>query len=480
MPRLVVRRTSLLLGRDHDLAGGTEHDPLDRVGEVDALDRLVVTTGGQQRGLVDEVLQLGADHARRRGRDVVERNRGGQRHVPGVHLENAPTTVPIRRVHDNAAVEPSRSEECRVEDLGTVGGGQYHHALVPRETVHLGEDLVERLLALVVTTEVDRPTPGPPDRVELVDEDDRRRHLLRLFEQVAHPARADTDDHLDELRSGDRQERHGRLARHRPREQCLAGAGRTGEEHASGDLGSEPAEPVGVPEELDDLHDFVLDLVDPGDVGEGRSATRLRLVQACPRAPEPAETTAGRHRGAPEHPHEQSDDEQGRQEGEEDLGQGRTGRLRLGGDLHSTVEQLLDETVVRERGPFRLEVGHLRRGLAALRVPDLVLEGTGDRVARGGDVGHVAIYHLLMEERIRNGCPFGFLVAGDDDRHDDPVHDEQEQQEPPEATYHLLPVGRLALVLVVMLGHALRAPRLGPTVVPAVTRRRRITRRWRG
>ena len=32
--------------------------------------------------------------------------------------------------------------------------------------------------------------------------------------------------------------------------------------------------------------------------------------------------------------------------------------------------------------------------------------------------------------------------------------DEQEQQEPPEATYHLLPVGRLALVLVlvVMLG----------------------------
>ena len=143
--------------------------------------------------------------------------------------------------------------------------------------------------------------------------------------------------------------------------------GGTGEEHAPGDLGAEPAEPVGVPEELDDLHDFVLDLVDPGDVGEGRPTTVSGSYRPRPSAPEPAEATAGRHRGAPEHPHEQSDDQQGRQEGEEDLGQGRTGRLRLGGDLHSTVEQLLDETVVRERGPFRLEVGHLRRGLAALR-----------------------------------------------------------------------------------------------------------------
>ena len=99
------------------------------------------------------------------------------------------------------------AEQGRVEDLGPVGGGQHDHALVAGEPVHLGEDLVERLLALVVTAEVDRPAPGPADRVELVDEDDRRCDLLRLLEQVAHPARADADDHLDELRRRDRQER---------------------------------------------------------------------------------------------------------------------------------------------------------------------------------------------------------------------------------------------------------------------------------
>src|SRR3954467_13623739 len=63
------------------------------------------------------------------------------------------------------------------------------------------------------------PPPAPPagregaaarpaDRVELVDEDDRRRDLLGLVEQVAHPAGADADDRLDELRGGDGEERH--------------------------------------------------------------------------------------------------------------------------------------------------------------------------------------------------------------------------------------------------------------------------------
>ena len=53
-------------------ARGAEDDLLDRVGEVRQLDALVVAAGGEERRLVDQQREVGAGHARRRGRDRVE------------------------------------------------------------------------------------------------------------------------------------------------------------------------------------------------------------------------------------------------------------------------------------------------------------------------------------------------------------------------------------------------------------------------
>jgi hypothetical protein len=55
---------------------------------------------------------------------------------------------PARSGH--APVETSRSQQRRVEDLGPVGRGQHDDRLHALEAVHFGEDLVERLLALVI------------------------------------------------------------------------------------------------------------------------------------------------------------------------------------------------------------------------------------------------------------------------------------------------------------------------------------------
>src|SRR5206468_2151742 len=90
-----------------------------------------------------------------------------------------------------------------------------------------------RVLLLVVPAE-----PGgaarPAERVELVDEDDRRRLLPRLLEQIADSRGAHADEHLDELGARDREERHARLARDRAREQRLAGSGRPDQQYAFG------------------------------------------------------------------------------------------------------------------------------------------------------------------------------------------------------------------------------------------------------
>src|SRR4029077_6901855 len=78
-----------------------------------------------------------------------------------------------------------------------------------------------------------------PDRVDLVHEDDAGRVLLALLEEVAHPGGADAHEHLDEVRGGDREERHVRLGADGLGEQGLTGAGGPDEQDALRDLASE-------------------------------------------------------------------------------------------------------------------------------------------------------------------------------------------------------------------------------------------------
>ena len=72
-------------------------------------------------------------------------------------------------------------------------------------------------------------------------------------EEVADPRRADADEHLDEVRPREREERHPRLARHRAGEQRLARARRADQQHALGDPPAEGLVLLGRPEELGDL-----------------------------------------------------------------------------------------------------------------------------------------------------------------------------------------------------------------------------------
>src|SRR5262249_10848194 len=129
-------------------------------------------------------------------------------------------------------VEAARSQQGRIEHIRTVGGRQDDDALARAEPVHLGQNLVERLLLLGAAAREDAAATGTPDGVELVDEYDRRRRLTGLLEQVTDSRRADADDDLDKLRGTQAEERHAGLAGHRPRQQGLAGSGRADQQDA--------------------------------------------------------------------------------------------------------------------------------------------------------------------------------------------------------------------------------------------------------
>ena len=307
-------RLLLLVVDDHAAAlGAHQHLVLGHL-EVEHADHVLVLAGGQESGLVHEVLEVGADEAGCTAGDDVEVDVGRERHLLGVDAQDAFTAAHVGPIHDDAAVEATGAHDGGVEDVGAVRGGDDDDALVRLEAVHLDEELVQGLLALVVSAAEARATVATHS-VDLVDEDDAGRVLFALLEEIAHAARADAHEHLDEVGAGDAEERHACLTSDGAGEQRLAGARGAHHEHALRDAAAELLELLRVLEEGDDLFELVLGLVDAGYVGEGDLVGAL-AEQACPRLAEA-------HRLAPaclQLPHEQvehDDQEDHRKDGDE-------------------------------------------------------------------------------------------------------------------------------------------------------------------
>ena len=199
-----------------------------------------------------------------------------------------------------------------IKDVGAVRGRDHDHVRVRVEAVHLDEDLVEGLLALVVAAAQAR-TALPAHGVDLVHEDDAGRVALRLVEQVTDAAGADADEHLDELGAGDAEEGHAGLAGDGPGHQRLAGSRGAHEQDAARDARAERVELLRVLEELDDFLELRLGLVDTRHVGERHD----RLVAE----EHPGPALAEAHRlvvgalGLAHHEEEEAADQHHRQDG---------------------------------------------------------------------------------------------------------------------------------------------------------------------
>ena len=171
---LVVGDDRLLGVRDDPrLALGAGDDPLEGLLEVGHPDDLLVAARGEDRGLVDEVGEVRAGEAGRLAGDVLDVDALVERLALGVDLEDRDAALHVGPVEDDLAVEPARAQERRVEDVGAVRGGDDDDVRVRVEAVHLDEDLVEGLLALVVAA-AEAGAALAADRVDLVHEDDAR------------------------------------------------------------------------------------------------------------------------------------------------------------------------------------------------------------------------------------------------------------------------------------------------------------------
>ena len=259
-----------------DLALLAAHDALlleagdqaiDRFVEVQHVDRRLVLARREQRRLVHQVGEVGAGETGGPRRHHAEIDFGRELDLLGVNREDLFAALDVGLVHEHLAIESAWTQQRRIEHFGTIGGAHDDDRLARVEAVHLGQELVERLLALFVRTHRALDASAA-ERVELVDEDDARRLGLGLREQIAHARGADADEHLDELRSAEAEERDLGLAGDGPREQRLAGSRRADEQHALGNAAAEGRVLPRVPQELDDLLQLLLGLVHAGHVRE--------------------------------------------------------------------------------------------------------------------------------------------------------------------------------------------------------------------
>ena len=245
----------------------------ERVLEILHRDDAAALACRKERALVEQVRKVSPGESGGRLGEGCKIDVVGQRLVAGMHLQDGLAAAPIRAADVDLPVETAGAEQRRVENVLPVCRGDDDDALVGREAVHLDEQLVERLFALIVSAAKARASAAAHG-VDLVDEHDGGGDLLRLFEQVAHAARADADVQLHKVRAGDRQERYPGFPGNCAGDQRFAGARRADEQNALRDFRAHGGEALWVAQEFDDLGQLFLFLVRTGHVLERDSLVR--------------------------------------------------------------------------------------------------------------------------------------------------------------------------------------------------------------
>src|SRR5690606_22114570 len=253
---------------DQGTALGAHDDLVLGLFEIAHVDGAAIAPGGKQCGFVDQVGEVGTREARRAARQDERIDIGRKRHLAHMHLENLLATANIGQGHHHLAVEATRTQKRRIKYIRTVGGGNDQDALAGFKTVHFDQQLVERLLAFVVTT-AKTGAALTSYGVDLVNEDNAGSLLLGVFEHVANACSTHPDKHLDEVGARDAEEGNLGFAGDCLGQQRLARSGRTNQQYASRNAAAKPLELGGIAKKIDQFGDVFFGFVAARHIGEG-------------------------------------------------------------------------------------------------------------------------------------------------------------------------------------------------------------------
>ncbi len=183
-----------------------------------------------------------------------------------MYLENGQAAIPVGPFDGNTAVETSWAQQRFVKPIGPVRSGDHDNSLAHIKTVHLDQQLVQCLLALIVA--VDTGATLATHSINFIDKDDAGRCLLGLVEKITHAAGSDAYQHLDKLGAADGEERHCCFTCYGTRQQRLTGSRRAYQQDAAWNLTAQFLELCGRLKKLNHLDEIIFRLVDTRHVGE--------------------------------------------------------------------------------------------------------------------------------------------------------------------------------------------------------------------
>jgi len=138
-----------------------------------------------------------------------------------VHLQDTFSPFDIRPWYYNVPIEPPWTEQRGIQHIRPVGSSDENNSLVGFESIHLDQQLIQRLFPLVIAA-TEAGSAVTPNRVDFVDKDDARRVLFALNEKVTDSGSPNTDEHFYKIGTADAEERDSRFARDGPSQQGLA------------------------------------------------------------------------------------------------------------------------------------------------------------------------------------------------------------------------------------------------------------------
>ncbi len=177
----------------------------------------------------------------------------------------------------HTSIESSWSQKCLIEDIGAIGRCHDDDIGIIIESVHLGQDLIQGLLTLIMSPS-DTRRSLLPDSIDLIDEYDRRGFLTSFFEKISYTGSTDSDEHLDELRSRNREKWNFRFSGDCTSKESLPGTRRSLKEYATWDLRTKIFVLHRIFEEVDDLDQICFLFVRSCDIRKCHLLIHLGII----------------------------------------------------------------------------------------------------------------------------------------------------------------------------------------------------------
>jgi len=130
-----------------------------------------------------------------------------------MHLEDGFAPAHIRPIQHHAPVKAARAQQRRVQNIRAVRRRHDDDIGIGVKTVHLNQQLIERLLAFIMTA-AQSSAALTANRINFVNKDNTGRMPLGLVKQVTHPAGAHAYKHFHKLRTRDGEEGYPGLTRY--------------------------------------------------------------------------------------------------------------------------------------------------------------------------------------------------------------------------------------------------------------------------